>query len=127
VEAELKALAELTHSYGVILKVIFETDALTKEEIIKATDLACNAGVDYVKTSTGFFTGGTSNGATPEIIGWMIETANGRCKVKASGGIRTQESFFDFIDQGVGRIGIGYRSTPVVLGVSDVDVRGERY
>jgi deoxyribose-phosphate aldolase len=127
VETEFKAIAELAHSYGTILKIIFETDALTKEEIIQATDIACNAGVDFVKTSTGFFTGGTNNGATPEIICWMMETANGRCKVKGSGGIRDQATFFKLIDMGIDRMGIGYRSTPVVLGVSATDLKNEHY
>lgn len=116
VEAEFRAIAELSHHYGAILKVIFETDAITKEEVMQATDIACNTGVDFVKTSTGFFTGGTSLGATPEIIRCMMEAAQGRCKVKASGGIRDQASFFHFIDMGVDRMGVGYRSTPVVLG-----------
>jgi deoxyribose-phosphate aldolase len=127
VETEFKEIANLAHSYGTILKIIFETDALTKEEVIRATDIACNVGVDFVKTSTGFFTGGANNGATPEIISWMMEAANGRCKVKGSGGIRDQASFFHLIDMGIDRMGIGYRSTSVVLGVSLADIKNEHY
>jgi len=48
----------------------------------------------------------------------MIETARGRCKVKGSGGIRDQQHFFELIDMGIDRMGIGYRSTPVVLGMT---------
>ena len=118
VEAEFKAMTEVVHNYGTLLKVIFETDALNKDEIIKATEIACKIGVDFVKTSTGFFTGGTNNGATPEIVGLMIETAKGRCKVKGSGGIRDQAAFFRLIDIGIDRMGIGYKSTPIVLGYS---------
>ncbi|MDR2146759.1 MAG: deoxyribose-phosphate aldolase [Tannerella sp.] len=116
VEAEMKALAEVTHSFGSLLKIIFETDALTLEEVVKTTEIACNTGVDFVKTSTGFYTGGESKGATVEVIQAMLDTARGRCRVKGSGGIRTREHFFKLIDMGVDRMGIGYRSTPVVLG-----------
>lgn len=119
VESDIRAVAEVTHKYGALLKVIFETDALTLDEIAKATDVACIAGADFVKTSTGFFTGGKSDGATPEIIRVMMEAAKGRCKVKGSGGIRTRERFLELIDLGIDRMGIGYRSTPVVLGVKN--------
>ncbi|MDR2617927.1 MAG: deoxyribose-phosphate aldolase [Treponema sp.] len=115
-EAEIKAAADLCHKHGTILKVILETDALTAWETAKATDAACRAGADFVKTSTGFFTGTGARGATPEIIRVMIEAAKGRCKVKGSGGIRTREQFFELIDLGIDRMGIGYKSTPVVLG-----------
>ena len=47
----------------------------------------------------------------------MIEAAKGRCKVKGSGCIRTREHFLELIDMGIDRMGIGYRSTPVVLGL----------
>ncbi|MEG2604255.1 MAG: deoxyribose-phosphate aldolase [Clostridia bacterium] len=117
VEADICAVADVCHKYGTKLKVIFETDALTLEQIAKATDIACNAGADFVKTSTGFFTGGKSEGATPEIIKTMIVAAKGRCQVKGSGGIRDQESFFQLIDMGIDRMGIGYRSTAKVLGL----------
>jgi deoxyribose-phosphate aldolase len=118
VETDIKAAVDICHSYGTLLKVIFETDALTLEEVAKATDVACNAGADYVKTSTGFFTGGKNNGATVAVIQAMLNTARGRCKIKGSGGIRDQAHFFRLIDMGIDRMGIGYRSTPVVLGLS---------
>ena len=117
VEADIRAVAEVCHKYGTKLKVIFETDALTLDQIAKATDVACKAGADFVKTSTGFFTGSKSEGATPEIIRTMMEAAGGRCQVKGSGGIRDQESFFNFIDMGIDRMGIGYRSTAKILGL----------
>ncbi|MCL2175685.1 MAG: deoxyribose-phosphate aldolase [Treponema sp.] len=118
-EAELKAVTEVVHNFGTLLKVIFETDALNKDEIIKATEISCKVGVDFVKTSTGFFTGGTNNGAIPEIISTMIDTVKGRCKIKGAGGIRDQAAFFKLIDMGIDRMGIGYKSTPVVLGISN--------
>lgn len=117
VETDIKAVADVCHKYGTQCKVIFETDALTLEEVKRATETAIAAGADFVKTSTGFFTGGRSDGATPEIIRAMMDTAQGRCKVKGSGGIRTREDFLRFIDMGIDRMGIGYRSTPVVLGL----------
>ncbi|MDR1602203.1 MAG: deoxyribose-phosphate aldolase [Tannerella sp.] len=117
VEAELTALADKVHTYGTLLKVIFETDALSLYEVAKATEIACNAAVDFVKTSTGFYTGGENRGATVEVIAAMLKAANGRCKVKGSGGIRDQEHFFRLIDMGIHRMGIGYKSTSVVLGI----------
>ena len=82
VEKEIAAVAEVTHKSGAFLKVIFETDALTLDQVARATDVACRAGADFVKTSTGFFTGGASQGATCEVIRVMMDAARGRCKVK---------------------------------------------
>jgi deoxyribose-phosphate aldolase len=115
VEAEIKAVAEITHKYGALLKVIFETDAISLDMVAKASDIACNAGADFVKTSTGFFTGGESKGATVEVVQTMLDAVKGRCKIKGAGGIRDQAHFFKLIDMGIDRMGIGYRSTPVVL------------
>ena len=118
VREDIHAVAEVCHHYAALLKVIFETDALTLDEVAKATETACEAGADFVKTSTGFYTGGESKGATTEVIRVMLEAAKGRCKVKGSGGIRDQAHFFELIDLGIDRMGIGYRSTPVVLGLT---------
>jgi deoxyribose-phosphate aldolase len=117
VGAEFEALAGICHKYNAVLKTIFETDALTRDEIAKATDLACRSGVDFVKSSTGFYTGGESKGAAVDVIQTMLDAAKGRCKVKGAGGIRDREHFLKLIDMGIDRMGIGYRSTPVVLGV----------
>jgi deoxyribose-phosphate aldolase len=57
----------------------------------------------------------------------MMEAAKGRCKVKGAGGIRDQAAFFKLIDMGIDRMGIGYRSTPVVLGMLAGDAQKERY
>ncbi len=126
VQREIAAVAAVTQKYGAYLKVIFETDALTLDEVAKATDAACRAGADFVKTSTGFYTGGESKGATCEVIRVMMDAARGRCKVKGSGGIRDQAHFFELIDMGIDRMGIGYRSTPVVLGLTVEQVREAR-
>ena len=119
VEADIRAVKEVCRKYQVILKVIFETDALTAEQIVQATRAAVAAGADFIKTSTGFYTGGTARGATPEIIRLMLNAAAGQCKVKGSAAIRTREHFLQLIDMGIDRMGIGYKSTPVVLGLAD--------
>jgi deoxyribose-phosphate aldolase len=125
VEADIRAVAEVSHEYGSLLKVIFETDALTLDQVARATDIACNAGADFVKTSTGFFTGAEGKGATVEVVQVMLDAAKGRCRVKGAGGIRDQAYFFRLIDMGIDRMGIGYKSTPVVLGVSVEEIRGD--
>jgi deoxyribose-phosphate aldolase len=118
VGAEIEAVAKVCHTYGVTLKTIFESDSLTLAELAKATDVACIAKADFVKSSTGFYTGGENKGATLEVARTMIDAAQGRAKVKGAGGIRDQARFFELIDMGIDRMGIGYRSTPVVLGIS---------
>lgn len=117
VTRDIAAVADTCHKYGTALKVIFETDALTTDEIIRATECAIAAQADFAKTSTGFFTGGKSEGATTEVIRTMMDTAKGRIKIKGAGGIRTREHFLELIDMGIDRMGIGYRSTPIVLGI----------
>lgn len=123
VTSDIKAVVDVCHKYGTDVKVIFETDALSKDDVKKATEVAIQAGADFVKTSTGFFTGGKSDGATVEIIQLMMDTAKGRCKIKGSGAIRTREHFFELIDMGIDRMGVGYRSTPTVLGVSVAETK----
>lgn len=117
VQKDIKAVCDVCHKYGTEVKVILETDALNIEDVQKAVEVAISAGADFVKTSTGFFTGVRNEGATPDIIEAMMEAANDRIKIKGSGGIRTQEHFFKLIDMGIDRMGIGYKSTPIVLGL----------
>ena len=83
------------------LKVILETCLLSDAEIVRACRDAEKAGADFVKTSTGFSTGG----ATAEAVKLMKETVEGTMKVKASGGIRTPEDFKTMIEAGADRIG----------------------
>lgn len=118
VTEDLKACAEAAHKYGKEIKVIFETDALTEEQVRKTCRCCIEAGADFVKTSTGFLTGFEVHGATPEIIQVMLEETEERCKVKGSGCIRTGEHFQQLIDMGIDRMGIGYQSVPVVLGLN---------
>lgn len=117
VEDDLRAVCDVCHKYGTAVKTIFETDALNEEQIINATKAAVRAGADFVKSSTGFYTGGPCVGATEEVVKLMMDAADGKAKVKGSGCIRTREHFLKLIDMGIDRMGIGYKSTPVVLGL----------
>lgn len=84
-----------------ILKVIIETCLLTDEEKVKACELSEKAGADFVKTSTGFSTGG----ASVADVTLMKETVGDRLKVKASGGIHTRDEAIALIEAGADRIG----------------------
>ena len=86
---------------GKLLKVIIETCLLTDEEKVKACELSVKAGADYVKTSTGFSTGG----ATVSDIALMRKTVGPDLGVKASGGVRTYEDMVNMIEAGATRIG----------------------
>lgn len=99
VEDEIRAIKEAIGEN--ILKVIIETCLLTEDEKIKACKLALNAGADFVKTSTGFSTGG----ASVADIKLMKEAVEGKIKVKASGGIHTREEALSLIEAGADRIG----------------------
>lgn len=117
VSADIKAVCDVCHNYGTAVKVIMETDALNAEQIVQATKVLVAAGADFVKSSTGFYTGGPTVGATEEVVSLMMDACEGKAKVKGSGCIRTREHFLKLIDMGIDRMGIGYRSTPVVLGL----------
>ena len=99
VEEEIKALREATGDK--ILKVIIETCYLTKEEKIAMCKAVTNAKADYIKTSTGFGTGG----ATLEDVILMKENIGPEVKIKAAGGIRTKEDMEAFIEAGCSRLG----------------------
>ena len=88
---------------GKTVKVILETCLLDKEEIIKACELSVEAGADFVKTSTGFSTGG----ANVDDVALMKHTVGEKARVKASGGIRTPEQAEALIRAGADRIGAG--------------------
>ena len=115
VTKDLKACAEAAHKYGREIKAILETDALTEEQIRKACHCVADAGVDFVKTSTGFLTGHELKGAAPEVIQILMDEVGDQCKVKGSGCIRSREHFLKLIDMGIDRMGVGYKSVPVVL------------
>jgi deoxyribose-phosphate aldolase len=99
VREEIKAIKAATS--GNLLKVIIETCLLTDEEKVRACKLSVEAGADYVKTSTGFSTGG----ATAHDVALMRSTVGPNIGVKASGGIRTSEDLLAMIQAGASRIG----------------------
>jgi deoxyribose-phosphate aldolase len=111
VKKDIGSVAEVTQKNGVLLKVIFETCTLTRDEIYRTTDIAVDAGADFIKTSTGFH----SQGATLESVKYMLEAAKGRIKVKASGGIRDLETARRYVEMGCQRLGVGYSTTPVLV------------
>ena len=99
---DIKAVVDAV-SGKAIVKVILETCLLTDEEIKAACDCALKAGAHFVKTSTGFSTGG----ATIEDIALMKSQVKDKAQVKASGGIRTKEQAEALIQAGADRIGAG--------------------
>lgn len=101
IEDEIYAIAELCHDDGAILKVIIETCLLTEDEIVQACKSAEIANADFVKTSTGFSTGG----AKAEDVALMKKTVGDRLQVKASGGIRTLADAKAMLDAGADRLG----------------------
>lgn len=101
VQNDIRGVAQVAHDGGAILKVILETSLLNLEEKLRACELACAAGADFLKTSTGFSTGG----ATAADVALLRGVAGGRCGVKASGGIRTLEDARAMLEAGANRIG----------------------
>ncbi|MEG2656794.1 MAG: deoxyribose-phosphate aldolase [Clostridium sp.] len=100
VKNDIKEVVE-TSKGKAIVKVILETCLLTEDEKIKACELSQEAGADFVKTSTGFSTGG----ATVEDITLMRRIVGPNMGVKASGGVRTTEDAMNVINAGATRIG----------------------
>lgn len=100
VEADIRAVRQAAPK-PVVLKVIIETCLLTAEEKVQACKIAQNAGADFVKTSTGF----SSGGATAEDVALMREIVGRQMGVKASGGIKSWETAAAMIRAGASRIG----------------------
>ncbi len=99
VENEIRALRQA--SKGKILKVIVETCYLTEEEKIKLCQMVTDTGADYIKTGTGFGTGG----ASIDDIRLFKQNIGSDVKMKASGGVRTKEDMEAYINEGCSRIG----------------------
>ena len=96
IENEIGAVTKVSHKNGAIVKVIFETDYVTKEEdIIKLCQICTKVGADYVKTSSGFGFVKQANGdynyqgATIQVLELMKKSVGPKIKVKAAGGVRT--------------------------------------
>jgi len=100
VQADIAAVVEAAKG-SALVKVIIESCLLTDEEKVKACELAVAAGADYVKTSTGFSTGG----ATAVDIALMRKTVGPDLGVKASGGVRSLEDMKSMVEAGATRIG----------------------
>jgi len=99
VQSDIRAVADIVHSHGALLKVILETGLLTNDEKVLACELSEKAGADFVKTSTGFL-GGV---ATVEDVALMRRAV--KIGVKASGGIRTASDAKAMIEAGANRLG----------------------
>jgi len=99
VESDIRAVVEAAK--GILVKVIIETCLLTDDEKVKVCQIAQKAGADFVKTSTGFSTGG----ATVADVALMRKTVGPDMGVKASGGARSYEDALAFIKAGATRIG----------------------
>ena len=100
VQSDIAAVVDAIRGKA-ILKVILETCLLTKEEIVKGCELSKAAGAQFVKTSTGFSTGG----ATVEDVTLMKQTVGDALEVKASGGVRDYDTAMAVIQAGATRIG----------------------
>jgi deoxyribose-phosphate aldolase len=96
--ADIRAVVDAAD--GALVKVILETSELTDEQIVRACELAREAGAGYVKTSTGF----ASGGATVHTVGLMAKTVP-ELGVKASGGVRTLDQLIDMVEAGATRVG----------------------
>ncbi|MFF2907533.1 deoxyribose-phosphate aldolase [Paenibacillus sp. NPDC057934] len=100
VEQDIKAVVDAAAGKAIV-KVIIETSLLTDEEKVIASQLSVKAGADFVKTSTGFSTGG----ATVEDVALMRKTVGENVGVKASGGVRNLQDMQNMIEAGASRIG----------------------
>lgn len=98
---DIRAVAEVAHAKGKLLKVIIETSLLDHDAKVLACEAAVEAGADYVKTSTGF----NGGGATVEDVELMRATVGSGLGVKASGGVRSHEDAVAMINAGATRIG----------------------
>jgi deoxyribose-phosphate aldolase len=101
VRQDIRGVVELAHAAGAIVKVILETCLLTFEEKLRASELALSAGADFLKTSTGF----SSGGATADDITLLRSVAGIHAGVKASGGIRSLADATAMLQAGATRIG----------------------
>ena len=102
VRADIAAVAAAAHEGGALLKVIIECCLLTQEKKVRACELTVDGGADFVKTSTGFSTGG----ATVEDVALMRRTVGPEFGVKAAGGIHTLAEAVSMIEAGATRLGV---------------------
>ncbi len=117
VRADMASVREA--SAGRVLKVILETCLLDEAQIVAACRIAAEVGADFVKTSTGFSTGG----ASPDVVALMRQTVGPDIGVKASGGIRTAEAARAMVAAGANRIGAS-ASVAIVGAAKDTAAAG---
>ncbi len=98
---EIKLIADAVHAKGALLKVIIETCDLTEDEKVRLCKIVSDAKADFIKTSTGF----GSAGAKVEDIVLMKKNISPEVRIKAAGGIRTEEAAKEMLDNGAIRIG----------------------
>ncbi len=122
VSRDIRGIVEVAHEVGFICKVIIETALLTDDEKVSACLIAKEAGADFVKTSTGFSTGG----ATAADVALMRRAVGGQMGVKASGGVRDLKQAQEMIRAGATRIGasVGVKIIQEVAG-SPVSASGQ--
>jgi deoxyribose-phosphate aldolase len=101
VKDDIQNIATLCRLHNKIVKVILETSILSYEEIEKACAICAEAEVDFVKTSTGF----TGEGANVEVVRFMRSILPPKIKIKASGGIKTNDFALELLEAGAIRIG----------------------
>jgi len=121
VRTDIEKVVDSAHEAGAIVKVILETVLLTDEEKVVASSLAKKAKADFVKTSTGFSTGG----ATVYDVALLRETVGPDMGVKAAGGVRTKSDVEDMLAAGATRIGAS-AGVQIVAGTEE-DARGSSY
>ena len=113
--SEIKAIKEACH--GKLLKVIIECCFLTDEEKIKMCEIVTASGAEYIKTSTGFGTGG----ATREDVPLFAKHVGPNVKIKAAGGIASLQDAEDFLKLGADRLG----TSRIVKAVKELEAKGE--
>lgn len=109
VREDIRAVAEVAHSGNAKLKVIFENCFLDNEQKIRLCVICGEAGADFLKTSTGYATGGATN----EDLQLMLRHAPPGVQVKAAGGIRDLDSLIQVLGMGVARVG-ATRTAPML-------------
>ena len=111
VSDDISAVVAVCNPAGVLLNVIFEVCYLSPKEIARTTEICVSCGADFVKTSTGFGSGG----ATEEAVRIMVDTSAGRIQVKPSGGIRDRATALKYIEMGATRLGTNYTASEVLV------------
>lgn len=120
ISEEIKSVTDACHKQGAIVKVIFETDYITKEtDIVKLCQICTEVGTDYVKTSSGFGFVKQANGdynyvgATVPVLELMKKSVGPKVKVKAAGGVRTLEQLLAVKAAGCSRCGATATNTMI--------------